>query len=200
MVGARLAAVLTVTFILFMIIPVMHRLFGVNLDARRTGNQVRIMAEMFRPPKPQEKKAEPRIRSTSGGGGKSSQSGTRASGFKFTPDLGVAGSGAIMVQNDDLEAVTFEEGEVDEPVQPLNLPPVPFPDKARELGVEGILEALLVVNESGQVSSIEIVTSPHPSITEQARKVMQRWRFKPARKSGIPVRMRVKQVIEFSLE
>jgi TonB family protein len=196
----RLLAVLIVTWLLFMVIPVMHRLFGINLDPRDSGRQLRVMAEIYKPPPPPEKKREQRMRRMSGGGEKTGQSGSRAAGFKFTPDLGVAGSGAILMQDERLEAVTFEEGEVDEAVVPVSLPAVPFPDKARELGVEGILEALLVVNESGQVSSVEIVTSPHPSISDQARQVMQRWKFKPARKAGMPVRMRVKQVIEFTLE
>jgi TonB family protein len=120
--------------------------------------------------------------------------------FKFTPDLSVEGTGGVAMEQDELAAVVFEEGETDEPAVPLYQPPIPYPDRARDLEIEGTLEVILIIDTQGKVGSIEVVRSPHVSITNAARKVIATWRFKPARNKGVPVRMRVRQVIEFALE
>ncbi|MBN1306519.1 MAG: energy transducer TonB, partial [Chitinispirillaceae bacterium] len=75
-----------------------------------------------------------------------------------------------------------------------------YPDRARELEIEGTLEVIIIIDTQGKVASVEVVRSPHSSITAAARKIIETWRFKPARNKGVPVRMRVRQVIEFTLE
>ncbi|HON10197.1 MAG TPA: energy transducer TonB, partial [Chitinispirillaceae bacterium] len=72
--------------------------------------------------------------------------------------------------------------------------------RARELEIEGVLEMLIVIDMQGKVKNIDIVRSPHSSITTAAKKTVSTWRFKPARNKNIPVQVRVRQIVEFNLD
>ena len=100
----------------------------------------------------------------------------------------------------DLAAVIFEEGETDEDVVSVRVTPIQYPERARELGIQGVLLIELVIGRDGKVETVDIVKSPHPSISAAARKAVQSWRFKPAKNKGIPVRVRARKEIEFKLE
>ena len=197
---AQLSLAVAINLSLFTVIPLAHYFFSTiaDNDAPVT-RKTKIVAEYVRPREKKEAKEPQRhIRQVQ------AESSTRTikstMNFKFTPDLGVeGGDGVAMVQN-DLKAVVFEEGQTDEDAVPVgDLKRVPYPRQAREQGVEGILEAIFVIGVDGSVTSIDIRTSPHPSITAEAKKVMQTWRFRPARNQGVPVAVRKKQVIEFKL-
>lgn len=197
---AILAVVLLVNFGLFIILPATHELLK-RLKHEDIPEQSRrqIVAEMIRKPKKQEEKPKQRrirqVKATS------SRSGGSSMKLKFTPDLGVEGGSGVAVQaQDDMEAVVFEEGQTDQEAVPMSTTPPPYPDRARELGVEGELEVIFVVDIDGSVSSVEIVRSPHPTFASEARKVISKWKFKPAMNQGVPVRVRYRQVFEFYLE
>jgi protein TonB len=121
--------------------------------------------------------------------------------MRFAPDLGVAAGGSgVAMETRDLEAMVFEEGETDEDLVPVRVTPVRYPDRARELGIEGTLEVEIIVGRDGKVETVDILSSPHPSISAAARTTISRWLFKPARNKGIPVRVRARQAIEFRLD
>ena len=121
----------------------------------------------------------------------------------IVPDLGVEGSGGVQLQargQQDLSAEILEEGQADEDIVPVYTPAPQYPDRARELGVEGELEVIFVVDMDGRVTQLEIVKSPHPSFVAETRRVLGSWRFKPARNKGVPVRVRARKVFDFGLE
>lgn len=184
--------------ILFSLFPLLHRFFS---DAIASAAGVRrpqaVVMEYRRPEEKKEVRQEERIRDVANPDRARTASPVQ---FKFTPDLSVEGSGGVAMAQEELAAVVFEEGETDEPAIPLFQPSIPYPDRARDLEIEGTLEVIIIIDTQGKVSSIEVVRSPHVSITNAARKVIATWRFKPARNKGVPVRMRVRQVIEFKLE
>lgn len=192
------AAALAVTIGLFSLFPFLHRYFTENILQIASSRHVRnIIMEYKKPPEKEKRPRERPMRrvATANRGGDASPIR-----FKFTPDLAVEGTGEVAMAREELEAAVFEEGETDEPAVPIYQPSVPYPDRARELEIEGTLEAVIIIDTQGKVSSIEVVRSPHAGITAAARKVIATWRFKPARNKGVPVRMRVRQVIEFTLE
>jgi TonB family protein len=195
----QLSIAIAINFSLFVLLPYTHNLFASLIESEQpAANKKRIVAEYIRPPKKEEKKeAKQRIRKVHSS--TSIQPIKSAMDFKFTPDLGVEGSDGVAMVSRDLSAVVFEEGETDEDAVPLRIAQVPYPIRARELGVEGILEAILVIGVDGSVSSVEIRSSPHPSISAEAKKVIAGWKFKPAQNQGVPVSVRKKQVIEFKL-
>jgi periplasmic protein TonB len=121
--------------------------------------------------------------------------------MRFAPDLDVAGGAeGVAMAPQELEAEIFEEGHTDEGLVALNVPPVEYPERARELGIQGTLVVELIVGRDGRVESVDIISSPHPSISAAARKAVAAWRFKPARNKGIAVRMRARKEIEFKLD
>jgi TonB family protein len=197
---AQLSLAVLINLSLFTVIPLTHHLFSAIKDQQAvTVRKTKIVAEYIKPREKKEAREPQRqirkVQSTSSG-----HADKRTMDFKFTPDLGVEGSDGVgMVQN-DLDAVVFEEGQTDEDATPIGvLQGIPYPRQAREQGAEGLFEAILVIGIDGSVTSMEIRSSPHPSISAEAKKVIFGWKFKPARNQGVPVIVRKKQVIEFKL-
>jgi TonB family protein len=176
----------------------LHRFFSdAIISAAGARRPQEVIMEYRKPEEKKEVRQEERIREVANPDRARTASPVQ---FRFTPDLSVEGSGGVAMAREELAAVVFEEGETDEPAVPLYQPAIPYPDRARDLEIEGTLEVILIIDTRGRVSSIDVVRSPHVSITNAARKVIATWRFKPARNKGVPVRMRVRQVIEFKLE
>lgn len=188
-----------INLLLFSIFPVLHNLFTEKIYTKeKTKNMPKVILEYKKSEKKREEIKQRQLKNVSF----SSQKRAIKSELelKFTPDLSIEGNGEITMGEKELSAEIFEEGETDEPAIPLYQPPVPYPERARELEIEGTLEAVILIDTDGKVSSIDIIKSPHSSISNEAKKVISTWRFKPAKNKGIPVKVRVKQVIEFSLE
>ncbi len=120
--------------------------------------------------------------------------------MKFTPDLQVEGGGGSIMTSGELAVMTINENETDQPLVLLYNPAIPYPERAVDLELEGILKAVLTIDTDGQVIKVEVLSSPHASITKEAHKVLKTWRFKPATSSGIPVRVKRIQTVEFKLE
>lgn len=198
----RLFVVITINFILFLLIPLTHRLSEKITDKDNTSlREPTIIAEYIKPPEKEEKREfKPRIRQINASA--SSQFSQNPINLKFIPDLaaqGNEGDGVAMSSN-DLGAVIFEEGEVGQDAQPINRTPIPYPQRARELGIEGDLVLILLIDTDGKVSSVEVLSSPDQLISRKATEIiLSRWKFKPAHNQGIPVKQRVKQKISFRL-
>jgi protein TonB len=196
----KAAIAVVICFFLFVIIPLIHSFLGKEEYKKENVSGPRVVAELIRQPKKEEKKEVPRrtrqIQSPSGQKGMSGRMD-----FKFTPDLAVgSGDGVAVEQQGSLEAVVFNEGETDEDAVPISTPIPQYPPRARELGIEGVLEAIIIIGTDGKVSSIDIISSPHASFKTEALKVIKTWRFKPARNQGVPVMQKKKQVIEYKLD
>jgi protein TonB len=193
-----------ISFSLFISIPIVRDLVGYKKpQPRQAPAQRRIIMEAVRQP---EKKIPTPIKTirqiTTTPAGPSGAEGDNSIAFRLTPDLGVEGGGgvAVAMQGQDLEAMVFDENQTDENVVAVSTPPVEYPQRARELGVQGMLEAVITIDRDGSVARVEIKKSPHPSISEEAQRVMSMWRFKPAKIKGVPVKVRRIQTIDFKLD
>ncbi|MDO5575503.1 MAG: energy transducer TonB [Fibrobacter sp.] len=192
--------VIVINIFLFSLFPVLHRALSSVIETVYDAKLPHETVMEFK--KPQKQKAEMvksqirEIRNPTVSGGSSRD----ALSFKFNPDLSVEGGGDVAMETADLSTVIFDEGETDEDLVPVFVTPVSYPNRARDLGVQGTLEAVIVVGREGRVESVKVTKSPHSSITNEALKTISGWRFKPARNKGIPVSVRVKQVIEFKLD
>jgi TonB family protein len=201
----KYAAALVITFSviginigLFALFPFFHGLFGEKLDKKAASLRPQQVIMEYR--KPEEKKVVVKERVVREVNAPQHRQHGQQLKFRFTPDLAIEGTGEVAMAPQELTAVIFEEGETDEPAIPLYQTPIPYPERARELEIEGVLECIIVIDTNGKVASINIVRSPHSSITRTAKKVIASWRFKPARNKGVPVKVRVRQVIEFTLD
>jgi protein TonB len=192
-----------VSFLLFVSVPGLQSLIAPRLkpQARAAGERATLIERV----KPRERKDQP-VRNADvrrvAEARTSSLAGEGMMAMKLTPDLSVEGAAGaeVAAQGTDLAAEIFDENETDEKPVPLYRPPVPFPQRANELGVQGLLEVEIVVDQTGKVESVNVQSSPHPSFAAEARRVIATWRFKSAKNKGVPVRVRVRQTIEFKLD
>jgi TonB family protein len=85
-------------------------------------------------------------------------------------------------------------------------PPVPsrdnehpaYPDRARRRGLSDVVTLRVVVLADGSVSNIVVVEGDEPFVDE-AVKVVQRWRYEPARFKGAPIAVYRTLRIQFAL-
>jgi len=93
--------------------------------------------------------------------------------------------------------------EVDQPPALLSAPPLDrdYPTLLRQAGIKGrvVIEAVIDTTGKAELTSIEVVQTPHPGFNEAAKRWMTRALFRPARKDGKPVRVLVWQAIDYSL-
>ncbi len=198
----KIALVITgailINALLFYSIGALHQLFSpVVSDEKAQQPQQRIVMQRVRQPEKKPQKQRRQLRKIHSSGGRQM---TGKMDLRFSPDLSAASGTGVAMQQSQLENVVFEEGETDEPLVPVRVSPLPYPDRARDLGITGKLIFEMIIGRDGKVRSFEVIESPHPSITAAARKTIQTWRFKPAKNQGIPVEVRVSQEIEFKLQ
>jgi protein TonB len=195
---------LAVSFMLFISIPIVRNLVGYKKPVlRHAAMQRRVIMEVVRTPDKREPAPVKSLRQvTAAAAGPAGSAGENGISFKLTPDLSVEGAGGVSIemQGQDLEAMVFDESQTDENVVPLLTPSVEYPQRARELGVQGTLEAVVTIDRDGSVAKVDIAKSPHQSISDEAKKVIASWRFRPAKIKGVPVKVRRIQAIEFKLD
>ena len=111
-------------------------------------------------------------------------------------DLGaLGGSGGGLNQ-----PVVFESYELDSPPEPVvKVPPV-YPYKAREQGVEGVVQVRLLVRPDGSVGQVLIVAARPEGVFEEAvRQAVPRWKFEPGKVDSQPVAAWVVTALHFKL-
>jgi TonB family protein len=76
-----------------------------------------------------------------------------------------------------------------------------YPRDLIALGVEGMVQAIYIVDTTGQVdtTTVEVVHSDDLRFTESVRAALGQARFRPARRDGKPVRQLVEQKFRFRI-
>jgi TonB family protein len=76
-----------------------------------------------------------------------------------------------------------------------------YPHDLLALGVEGLVQAIYVVDTTGQVdtTTVEVVESNDPRFTASVRTALGQMRFRPARRAGKSVRQVVEQRFRFKI-
>jgi TonB family protein len=100
-----------------------------------------------------------------------------------------------------LAQIAFTALQVDEMVERYEGSAAPvYPPELAATGVEGLVQAIYVVDTAGQVdtTTVKIVTSNHPRFTQSVRTALGEMRFRPAKRAGRPVRQLVEQRFRFS--
>lgn len=127
---------------------------------------------------------------------------------EFAPDFaGMTGAGnAIAIDltggaNTALKQdFVFESYELDQAPRPVvKLPPV-YPFKAREQGIEGVVQVKILVKEDGTVGEVLIVDARPPDTFDDAVLVaVPKWRFEPGVIGGKKVTSWVITALHFKL-
>jgi TonB family protein len=76
-----------------------------------------------------------------------------------------------------------------------------YPGDLLAIGVEGLVQAIYVVDTTGQVdtTTVEVVQSNDPRFTASVRTALSQMRFRPARRGGKSVRQLVEQRFRFKI-
>jgi protein TonB len=193
----KLSGAVVVSYLLFIMMPLLHALFGGDLKPQLGQlNQRRVIARIEKKKEKKEKRRQRRIRKISSAKARRSTGGHK---MKFVPNLGALGGGGVAVEAHQARAVIFNEGDTDESPVPLRVTPIPYPDLARAQGISGKLLLEIIIGRNGHVESVRILRSPHSSFASAARRAAMTWRFKPGKNKGVPVRVRARKTIEFKL-
>lgn len=80
-------------------------------------------------------------------------------------------------------------------------PPPPYPRRARELGQEGTVILLVLVDEGGNAAEVEVARSSGHRLLDGSAvaTVKRKWKFRPGTLNGEPVATRVRVPIRFRI-
>ena len=67
--------------------------------------------------------------------------------------------------------------------------PAPYPRRARELRQYGTVAVALIVDETGTPTDLRVVESAGAILDEAVLDAIRTWRFEPARKDGVKVKV-----------
>ncbi len=194
----RVALAAAVCLALFAILPMVHRLADSDAPADPAAVVVTPSSVVRYRDRQQESRSVSRVHRRTIQARLGGKRG-RIPDLSFTPDLSVGGGTGVAVEDVDLATFVFEEGKTDQPVVPLSRPLPPYPRRARDQGIEGTVLVELEVDRDGRVRRVFIRSLPHPAFRDVVLKTVRGWRFKPAVHKGVPVNVRVRVPIEFSL-
>jgi protein TonB len=83
---------------------------------------------------------------------------------------------------------------------PVKTPPPEYPDAMKRAGTSGVAAVSIVVDENGAVISCTVAKSSHSEFEAPAVTAVKKWKFKPAQKDGVPVKIKLTVPIRFNLE
>ncbi len=89
---------------------------------------------------------------------------------------------------------------VDENPVPIKTPPPKYPDSMRHDGTSGVVALVLVIDEKGEIISSTVAKSSHHDFEKPALDAVRNWKFKPAKKDGTPVKVRVTIPLRFNVD
>lgn len=192
-----LIAALLVAF-LMALLPLIIHFFGSDDHAEQLISRQRIQPAQVVKKEPPKEKEQLRLRLSHS---KTALAPWRNNAlFSFTPDLSVGSDQGATVQVADLKTMLFEEDEIDTPPRAHFLKPLTYPKRARDAGIEGLVSLIIVVGREGSVENVFFELLPDPLFKRSIESQIKRWKFHPGKKEGIPVRVKVRQSVEFYLD
>lgn len=96
------------------------------------------------------------------------------------------------------ETYTPGVGGVTQPV-PILTPEAEFSDEARRQKYQGVCEIALIIDAQGNPQSPRVIQRLGMGLDEKALEAVMRYRFKPAKKDGRPVPVRMTVMVNFRL-
>ena len=85
-------------------------------------------------------------------------------------------------------------------------PPVPvrtvapkYPTELKRDGIAGVVSINCIIDEKGNVTESKVLKSSHPSFAEPALDALNKWKFKPAKRGGVVVPIKITIPIQFTL-
>ncbi len=86
-------------------------------------------------------------------------------------------------------------------------PPVPvrtvaprFPEEMRRSGSAGLVTVSCLIDEKGNVTEPKVIKATNEAFSEPALEALKKWKFKPAKKDGAAVAIRVNIPVQFTVD
>ncbi len=86
-------------------------------------------------------------------------------------------------------------------------PPVPvrtvaprFPEEMRRSGNAGLVTVSCLIDEKGNVTEPKVIKASNDAFSEPALEALKKWKFKPAKKDGAAVAIRVNIPVQFTID
>ncbi|MGH9388411.1 MAG: energy transducer TonB, partial [Vicinamibacteria bacterium] len=79
----------------------------------------------------------------------------------------------------------------------IRCPAVAYPDAARRARLQGAVELTFLIDENGQVSELQVLESAGAVFDDAVLETVKSWRYEPATKHGVRVKMRWVQRFRF---
>jgi protein TonB len=83
---------------------------------------------------------------------------------------------------------------------PIKTPPPEYPSELKRTGASGVVAVNIVIDEKGVVENATVAKSSNPGFEAPAIAAMKKWTFKPGKKDGVPVKVRVTIPLRFDLD
>jgi TonB family protein len=74
---------------------------------------------------------------------------------------------------------------------------VPFPEAAKRSRLQGSVELSFLIDENGQVGELQVLESGGAVFDDAVLETVKSWRYEPATKHGVRVKMRWVQRFRF---
>jgi protein TonB len=86
-----------------------------------------------------------------------------------------------------------------EPPVPVRMVPPSFPYDLRRSGVSGVVFINCQIDENGSVQDMKIIKASNDAFSQPAMDALKKWKFKPARRDGNAIAIRVTIPIKFTI-
>lgn len=96
-------------------------------------------------------------------------------------------------------AGTMTARAANEPAVPVRMVPPDYPYELKRQGVTGVVTLIFDVDEKGIVLDAKVQKSSNPQFEQPALDAISKWKFKPARKDGVPIRTKMAIPLQFSI-
>ncbi len=104
-------------------------------------------------------------------------------------------AGSLAIANVSAQEAAFDVRPV-----PVKTPPPEFPSDMQRQGISGVVAVRVVIDEKGAVEECSVSKSSHAEFEQAAVNAVKNWKFKPASKAGVAVKVSVVIPIKFSQE
>ncbi|MES1167695.1 MAG: energy transducer TonB, partial [Oleiharenicola lentus] len=75
-----------------------------------------------------------------------------------------------------------------------------FPDEMRRSGSSGLVTVSCLIDEKGNVTEPKVIKASNEAFSAPALEALAKWKFKPAKKDGNPVAIRVNIPVQFNVD
>jgi protein TonB len=82
---------------------------------------------------------------------------------------------------------------------PVRMVPPKYPVEMRKEGTGGLVTVKVTIDEKGNVTEPVVEKTTHDAFVQPALDALRKWKFKPAKRDGAVVAMKVSIPIQFSM-